>query len=126
MLSLDSMQRSSDSSSLIFSSHLNLPSQISSPFGEIVGYATEQLSSSSLCSSPDDISSDVVKLEEVEARQLQLIFQVQLPGAVLSVCSYLDRYFLASAGNNVSILFFLPLHLEESFFSTAILLYQLC
>jgi len=106
VLSLDSAQRSSDSSSLMFGSNLNLPSQISSPFGEIVGYTTEQLSSSSLCSSPDDISNDVVKLEEVEARQLRLIFQVQLPGAVLSVCPYLDRYFLASAGNIVSYHFF--------------------
>lgn len=83
---------------MIFASNLNLPSQISPPFGEVVGYATEQLSSSSLCSSPDD----VVKLEEVEAQQLRLICQVQLPGVVLSVCPYLDRYFLASAGNIVS------------------------
>ncbi|XXG56366.1 hypothetical protein AAC387_Pa03g3791 [Persea americana] len=94
VFSLEDMQNS-DSSSLIYCSKPGL----SSPFHEIVGYATEQLSSSSLCSSPDDGSCDGVKLEENGTWQLREIFAGSLPGAVLSICPYLDRYFLASAGN---------------------------
>lgn len=96
VLSLEDMQNS-DSSSLIYCSKPGL----SSPFREIVGYATEQLSSSSLCSSPDDGSCDGVKLEENGTWQLREIFAGSLPGAVLSICPYLDCYFLASAGNIV-------------------------
>lgn len=78
-------------------------SQRASPFHEIVGYATEQLSSSSLCSSPDDNAScDGIKLEETESWQLRLAYSITWPGMVLAICPYLDRYFLASAGNAVS------------------------
>lgn len=73
--------------------------QRNSPIG---GYAPEQLSSSSLCSSPDDNSSDGVKLEETEAWHLRLVYSTIWPGMVLAVCPYLDDYFLASAGNSVS------------------------
>ncbi|KAI3967397.1 hypothetical protein MKW92_005185 [Papaver armeniacum] len=72
---------------------------VNSSFSEIVGYATEQLSSSSLCSSPEDNGFEGVKLEETEVWQLVLAYQTIIPGVVLAVCPYLDRYFLASAGN---------------------------
>ncbi|KAJ4977737.1 hypothetical protein NE237_008517 [Protea cynaroides] len=98
VLCLEHTQNSA-SSSWIFSSKMSSSSQLTSPFREIVGYATEQLSSSSLCSSPDDNSCEGVKLEESEAWQLRVAYQTTLPGMVLSVCPYLDRYFLASAGN---------------------------
>ncbi|XP_068642896.1 uncharacterized protein [Aristolochia californica] len=95
---LEHMQ-SSDSSSLVFGSK---PSSSQSPFCEIVGYATEQLSSSSLCSSPDDNnSSDGVKLAEIDAWELRLVDELILPGIVLSVAPYLGHYVLASAGNNL-------------------------
>lgn len=101
MLSLDNAQSSSEGSSLIYCSTLNSSSRVGSPFREIVGYATEQLSSSSLCSSPNDTCCEGIQLEEMGAVQLRLIFQNTLSGAVLSVCPYLDRYFVASAGNIV-------------------------
>ncbi|KAL8463769.1 hypothetical protein ACS0TY_033641 [Phlomoides rotata] len=69
--------------------------QRNSPIGS---YAAEQLSSSSLCSSPDDNSCDGVKLEETEAWHLRLAYSTIWPGMVIAVCPYLDRYFLASAG----------------------------
>lgn len=99
VLSLDSAQSSSEGSSLIYCSTLNPSSRVGSPFREIVGYATEQLSSSSLCSSPNDTCCEGIQLEEMGAVQLRLIFQNTLSGAVLSVCPYLDRYVVASAGN---------------------------
>ncbi|XP_038973265.1 splicing factor 3B subunit 3 isoform X1 [Phoenix dactylifera] len=99
VLSLDSAQSSSEGSSLIYCSTLNSSSRVGSPFHEIVGYATEQLSSSSLCSSPNDTCCEGIQLEEMGAVQLRLIFQNTLSGAVLSVCPYLDRYVVASAGN---------------------------
>ncbi|KAK6149257.1 hypothetical protein DH2020_016782 [Rehmannia glutinosa] len=71
--------------------------QRNSPIG---GCAAEQLSSSSLCSSPDDNSCDGIKLEETEAWHLRLAYTTIWPGMVISVCPYLDRYFLASAGNS--------------------------
>ncbi|KAG9450446.1 hypothetical protein H6P81_010411 [Aristolochia fimbriata] len=96
VFSLERMQ-SSDSSSLVFGPK---PSSCQSPFREIVGYATEQLSSSSLCSSPDDnSSSDGVKLADIDAWELRLLHDIHLPGVVLSVAPYLDHYVLASAGN---------------------------
>ncbi|KAF8398576.1 hypothetical protein HHK36_017507 [Tetracentron sinense] len=98
VLCLERIQNS-DSSSLIFCSKPGSSSQQTSPFREIVGYATEQLSISSLCSSPDDSSCDRVKLEEMEAWELRLAYDTVLPGIVLAVCPYLDRYFLASAGS---------------------------
>lgn len=73
--------------------------QRSSPIGS---HAAEQLSCSSICSSPDDNSSDGVKLEETEAWHLRLAYSAVWPGLVTAVCPYLDRYFLASAGNSVS------------------------
>lgn len=101
VLCLEHVQNS-DSGSITFCSKAGSASQRTSPFREIVGYATEQLSSSSLCSSPDDTSCDGVKLEETEAWQLRLAYSITWPGMVLAICPYLDRYFLASAGNTVS------------------------
>ncbi|PRQ44381.1 putative cleavage/polyadenylation specificity factor, A subunit [Rosa chinensis] len=98
VLCLENMQNS-DSGSMTFGSKAGSSSQRASPFHEIVGYATEQLSSSSLCSSPDDTSCDGMKLEETEAWQFRLAFSMPWPGMVLAICPYLDRYFLASAGN---------------------------
>ncbi|XP_039016046.1 splicing factor 3B subunit 3-like isoform X1 [Hibiscus syriacus] len=88
-----------DSGSMMFSSMAGSSSQRNSPFREIVGHATEQLSSSSICSSPDDASCDGVKFEETEAWQLRSAYTTTWPGMVLAICPYLDRYFLASAGN---------------------------
>ncbi|KAL4341600.1 hypothetical protein GQ457_08G016940 [Hibiscus cannabinus] len=91
--------QNSDSGSLTFSSMAGSSSQRNSPFREIVSHATEQLSSSSICSSPDDASCDGVKLEETEAWHLRLAYTTTWPGMVLAICPYLDHYFLASAGN---------------------------
>ena len=92
----------SDSGSMTFCSKAGSSSQQTSPFHEIVGYAAEQLSSSSLCSSPDDSSCDGLKLEETESWHLRLACSTVWSGMILAVCPYLDRYFLASAGNAVS------------------------
>lgn len=78
-------------------------SQRTSPFRDVMGYTTEQLSSSSLCSSPDDNSCDGIKLDEAETWQLRLASATSWPGMVLAICPYLDHYFLASAGNAVSL-----------------------
>ncbi|XVE75786.1 hypothetical protein DITRI_Ditri12bG0120600 [Diplodiscus trichospermus] len=91
--------QNSDSGSMTFSSMAGSSSQRNSPFRETVGHATEQLSTSSICSSPDDTSCDGIKLEETEAWQLRLAYTTTWPGMVLAICPYLDRYFLASAGN---------------------------
>lgn len=99
VLCLEHMQNS-DSGSMTFCSKAGSSSQRTSPFREIVGYAAEQLSGSSLCSSPDDTSCDGVRLEESEAWQLRLAYTATWPGMVLAICPYLDRYFLASAGNS--------------------------
>ncbi|KAL5708525.1 hypothetical protein ACHQM5_019314 [Ranunculus cassubicifolius] len=106
VLSLEHMQ-SSDSNSLAFCSKQGSSSH-TSPFREIVGYATEQLSSSSLCSSPDDNNScNGIKLEETESWVFRLTYQITLHGVVLAVCPFLDRYFLASAGNTLYVYGFL-------------------
>ncbi|EEF30789.1 spliceosomal protein sap, putative [Ricinus communis] len=97
VLCLEHLQ-SSDSGSMTFCSKAGSSSQRTSPFCEVVGYTAEQLSSSSLCSSPDD-SCDGVKLEESEAWQLRLAYATKWPGMALTICPYLDRYFLASAGS---------------------------
>lgn len=102
MLSLEIPRLSSDSGMFCTSSFSPYGSQGCYPFSEIVGCTTEQLSSSGLSGSPDDMSSDIVINEETNAANLRLIFQVQLPGVVLSLCQYLDCYLLASAGNAVS------------------------
>ncbi|KAB1222445.1 Splicing factor 3B subunit 3 [Morella rubra] len=99
VLCLEHVQNS-DSGSITFCSKAGTACQRTSPFREIVGYAAEQLSSSSICSSPDDTSCDGFKLEETEAWQLRLAYSTTWPGMVLSICSYLDRYFLASAGSS--------------------------
>ncbi|CAN4118631.1 unnamed protein product [Withania somnifera] len=98
VLCLEQMQNS-DSGSIAFSSRAGSSSQRTSPFREIGGYAAEHLSSSSLCSSPDDNSCDGIKLEESEAWHLRLGYSTTWPGMVLAVCPYLDRFFLASAAN---------------------------
>ncbi|KAL6986955.1 hypothetical protein U1Q18_012714 [Sarracenia purpurea var. burkii] len=98
VLCLENMQNS-DSASMTFCSKAGSSSQRTSPFREIVGYAAEQLSSGSLCSSPDDNSCDGIKLEETESWHLRLAYSTIWNGMVLAVCPYLDRYFLASAGN---------------------------
>lgn len=86
--------------------------QRSSPIGS---YAAEQLSCSSICSSPDDNSCDGVKLEETEAWHLRLAFSTIWPGMIIAVCPYLDRYFLASAGNSVSRKFSVSAHSHRKF-----------
>lgn len=77
-------------------------SQRTSPFRDVTGYAAEQLSSSSMCSSPDENNFDGIKLEETEAWSMKLCYSTKLSGVVLAVCPYLDRFFLASAGCVVS------------------------
>ncbi|THU46929.1 hypothetical protein C4D60_Mb09t10140 [Musa balbisiana] len=99
VLSLDSAQNYSEGSPLIYCSNMDVSSQAGSPFGEIVGYAAEQLSSSSHCSSQGDPCSDGIHLDEIGAGQLRLVSQATSSGAVLAVCPYLDQYVLASAGN---------------------------
>nr|CAD1818479.1 unnamed protein product [Ananas comosus var. bracteatus] len=99
VLSLEGAQTYAESSSPIGSSNLSSGYQIDSPSRENVGYATEQLSSSSLCSSPEDTYCDRSQLGEMTAGHWRLVSQSTLSGAVLSVCSYCDRYLLASAGN---------------------------
>lgn len=94
--------QNSDSGSMTFCSKAGSSSQKTSPFHEIVTYAPELLSSSSLGSSPDDNSSDGIKLHENEVWQFRLAYATKWPGVVLKICPYLDRYFLATAGNAVS------------------------
>ena len=94
--------QNSDSGSMTLCSKAGSSSQRTSPFHEIVAYAPEQLSSSSLGSSPDDNSSDGIKPDENEVWQLRLAYANTWQGLVLAICPYLDRYFLASAGNAVS------------------------
>ncbi|KAF2580811.1 hypothetical protein F2Q68_00002857 [Brassica cretica] len=86
--------QNSDSGSMTICSKDGSTSQLTSPFRD------EQLSSSSLCSSPDDNSyDDDIKLDEAEAWHLKLAAATTWPGMVLAICPYLDRFFLASAGN---------------------------
>ncbi|RDX85125.1 Splicing factor 3B subunit 3 [Mucuna pruriens] len=98
VLCLDHVQNS-DSGSMTFCSKAGLSSQKTLPFHEIVTYAPEQLSSSSLGSSPDDNSSDGIKLDENEVWLFRLAYATRWQGMVFAICPYLDRYFLASAGN---------------------------
>ncbi|KAJ8754519.1 hypothetical protein K2173_005680 [Erythroxylum novogranatense] len=90
--------QNSDSGSMTVCSKAGSSSQRTSPFCE-VGCAAEQLSSSSVCSSPDNNSCDGSKLEENESWQLHLSSATPYAGMVLAICPYLDRYFLVSAGN---------------------------
>lgn len=119
--------QNSDCGSMTFCSKAGSSSQKTSPFNEIVGHAPEQLSSSSLGSSSDDNSSDGSKLDENEIWQFRLACATTWHGVVQAICPYLDRYFLASAGNTVSykaLAFFpfivLPHHLFLSQFSLSI------
>ncbi|KAL0900334.1 hypothetical protein Bca101_084295 [Brassica carinata] len=89
----------SDSGSMTICSKAGSSSQRTSPFRDVVGCTTEQLSSSSLCSSPDDNSYDGSKLDESETWHLRLASATTWPGMVLAICPYLDHFFLASAGN---------------------------
>ncbi|KAE8726484.1 Mediator of RNA polymerase II transcription subunit 7 isoform 1 [Hibiscus syriacus] len=99
--------KKSDGSSMTVSSMAGSSSQRNSLFLELVNYATKQLSSSNIGSSPDYTSCDGVKLEETEAWQLWLVYTVTLPGMVLAICPHLDSYFLASAGNALHVFGFL-------------------
>jgi splicing factor 3B subunit 3 len=101
VLCIDHVQNS-DSGSMTFCSKAGSSSQKTSPFNEIVGNVPELLSCSSLGSSPDDNSSDGIKLDENEIWQFRLVSATTWPGIVHAICPYLDRYFLASAGNAVS------------------------
>lgn len=101
VLSLIHVQNS-DSGSMTFCSKAGSSSQKTSPFNEIVGHVPEQLSSSSLGSSTDDNSSDCTKLDENEMWQFRQVYKTTWHGVVQAICPYLDRYFLASAGNTVS------------------------
>ncbi|KAG2315580.1 hypothetical protein Bca52824_018702 [Brassica carinata] len=85
--------QNSDSGSMTICSKDGLSSQRTSPLRD------EQLSCSSLCSSPDDNSYDDIKLDEAEAWHLKLASTTTWPGMVLAICPYLDHFFLASAGN---------------------------
>ncbi|KAL7582483.1 hypothetical protein Lser_V15G44847 [Lactuca serriola] len=92
-------KQNSDSGSMTFYS------KRSSPFFDYGG--GEQLSSSSLCSSPDDIDNNScdgneIKLEETEAWNLRLAYATNMCGIVLALCPYLDCYFLASIGSYLS------------------------
>lgn len=100
VLCIDHVQNS-DSGSMTFCSKAGSSSQRTSPFNEIVGHVPEQLclSSSSLASSPDDNSSDGIKLDENEIWQFRLASATTWQGIVQAICPYLDRYFLASAAN---------------------------
>ncbi|KAM7261907.1 hypothetical protein ACFE04_020984 [Oxalis oulophora] len=99
VLCLDHVQNS-DSGSMTFASKAGSSCQRTSPLREIGGYSMEQMSNSSLCSSPDeDNSCDGVRLEESEAWALRVAYYTTWPGMVLAICPYLDRYFLASTGN---------------------------
>ncbi|KAL4370550.1 DNA damage-binding protein 1 [Arachis hypogaea] len=98
VLCLDHVQNS-DSGSMTLCSKAGSSSLRTSPFHEIVTYAPEQLSGSSLGSSPDDNSSDGIKLDENEVWQFRFAYGNTWQGMVLAICPYLDRYFLASAGN---------------------------
>ncbi|KAF2554749.1 hypothetical protein F2Q68_00017909 [Brassica cretica] len=89
----------SDSGSMTICSKAGSSSQRTSPFRDVVGCTTEQLSSSSLCSSPDDNSYDGIKIDESETWHLRLACATTWPGMVLAICPYLHHFFLASAGN---------------------------
>ncbi|KAJ4801243.1 Cleavage and polyadenylation specificity factor (CPSF) A subunit protein [Rhynchospora pubera] len=70
----------------------------SSLYQDIGSYISEELVVSGSSSSP---------IEEMSTGLLKSIAQINLPGAVLSVCPYLENYFLAAAGNMLSVFGFL-------------------
>ncbi|XP_020578646.1 pre-mRNA-splicing factor RSE1 isoform X2 [Phalaenopsis equestris] len=115
ILNLDHTQNASESSSLTYYSNFS-SLLIPSPSHEAVGHAAEKLSSTSVGSSPDDWSSDGIQIEEMEAGNFRVIYQNQLPGAVLAVCPFLNRYLLASSGNILNVFCFVtdnPLRLRK-------------
>uniref|UniRef100_A0A453BKL0 RSE1/DDB1/CPSF1 second beta-propeller domain-containing protein n=1 Tax=Aegilops tauschii subsp. strangulata TaxID=200361 RepID=A0A453BKL0_AEGTS len=97
VLSLDTLGSPHECSSFIPTSNLSSSSHTGS-FPEIVGYANEDFSSNSMCSSPDDICYNQIQFEQI-AGHLRSLTHVTFTGAVLAVYPYLDRYVLAAAGN---------------------------
>ncbi|TVU41359.1 hypothetical protein EJB05_14867 [Eragrostis curvula] len=100
ILSLEAVESPRESSSFIPTPSFNPSSHAGSPFHEIVGYTTEEFSSNSLCSSPDEFCCNHIQAEEM-AGHLRSLTHATLSGAVLAVYPYLDRYVLAAAGNSL-------------------------
>ncbi|KAL6845690.1 hypothetical protein ACP4OV_024513 [Aristida adscensionis] len=100
ILSLESVESPRESSSFIPTSSLNPSSNTGSPFHEIVGYTTEEFSSNSMCSSPDEFCCNQIQVEQMTGH-LRSLTHTTLNGAVLAVYPYLDRYVLAAAGNTI-------------------------
>lgn len=100
VLSLEAVESPRESSSFIPTFSFNPSSHSGSPFHEIVGYTTEEFSSNSMCSSPDEFSCNQIQAEQMTG-QLRSLTQYILNGAVLALCPYLDRYVLAAAGNMI-------------------------
>lgn len=99
LLSLETIESPRESGSFTAASNLN-SSHAGSPFPEFVGYAAEELSSNSMCSSPDEVCCNQIQ-PELMAGHLRSLVQHTFNGAVLAVHPYLDRYVLAAAGNVV-------------------------
>ncbi|XP_062190101.1 uncharacterized protein LOC133893150 isoform X2 [Phragmites australis] len=102
VLTLEAVESPRESSSYIPTSSLNPSSHTGSPFHEIVGYTTEEFSSNSLCSSPDDFFCNHIHVEQMTGH-LRALTHATLSGAVLAVNPYLDRYVLAAAGNTLCV-----------------------
>ena len=100
VLSLEAVESPRESSSFIPTSSFNPSSHSGSPFHDIIGYTTEEFSSNSLCSSPDEFCCNQIQSEQM-AGHLRSLSHATLSGAVLAVYPYLDRYVLAAAGNTV-------------------------
>ncbi|RLN36473.1 splicing factor 3B subunit 3 isoform X1 [Panicum miliaceum] len=100
VLSLEAVESPRESSSFIPTSSFNPSSHSGSPFHEIMGYTTEEFSSNSLCSSPDEFCCNQIQAEQM-AGHLRSLSHATLSGAVLAVYPYLDRYVLAAAGNTI-------------------------
>jgi len=100
VLSLEAVESPRESSSFIPTSSFNPSSHSGSPFHDIIGYTTEEFSSNSLCSSPDEFCCNQIQAEQM-AGHLRSLSHATLSGAVLAVYPYLDRYVLAAAGNAI-------------------------
>ncbi|KAF0907055.1 hypothetical protein E2562_014661 [Oryza meyeriana var. granulata] len=105
VLSLETIESPRESGLFAAASTLN-SSHTGSPFPELVGYAAEELSSNSMCSSPDEVCCNQIQPEHM-AGHLRSLVQSTFNGAVLAVHPYLDRYVLAAAGNMLYVLGFL-------------------
>uniref|UniRef100_A0A0E0AH26 DNA damage-binding protein 1 n=1 Tax=Oryza glumipatula TaxID=40148 RepID=A0A0E0AH26_9ORYZ len=105
LLSLETIESPRESGSFTAASNLN-SSHAGSPFPEFVGYAAEELSSNSMCSSPDEVCCNQIQ-PELMAGHLRSLVQHTFNGAVLAVHPYLDRYVLAAAGNVLFVFGFL-------------------